>query len=112
MLQDDHAASAAIAFSDLPPEEGAAWVAKFPQHSAISFGNELTHAGYKDIPVSYLLCERDKCITPDVQKAGVEMIEKESGRKVDVTTIQGDHCPMVQHPDEVADWILKVAAKY
>ena len=112
MIQDDHAASAKIVFSDLPPEEGAAWIAKFPQHSAITFANELTHAGYKDIPVSYLLCERDQCITPNVQRAGIEMIEKESGRKVDVTTFQGDHCPMVLHPQGVADWVLSVAEKY
>jgi len=112
MLQNDHAASAKIAFSDLPPEEGAAWVAKFPQHSAISFVNELTHAGYKDVAVSYFLCERDRCITPDVQRAGIEMMEKASGRKVDVTSFQGDHCPMTLYPQDIANWILKVAEKY
>ena len=112
MLQDQYEASAAIAFSDLQKEDGVAWVKKFPQHSAISFVNQLTHAGYKDVPVSYLLCERDRCITPDVQRAGIEMIEKESGRKVDVTSVQGDHCPMADKPQLVADWILDVAGKY
>ena len=112
MLQADPYASAAIAFSDLPKEEGANWIRKFPQHSAVSFGDELTYAGYKDVPVSYLLCERDVCITPDVQRAGIEIIEKASGRKVDVTSIQGDHCPMAGHADWVSDWVVKNAAKY
>ena len=112
MVHDPPEPSAALSFSDLPLEEGVAWILKFPQHSAISFTNELTHAGYKDVDVSYLLCEKDLVIPPAIQRAGIEMIEKESGRKVDVTSIPRDHCPLARHPDEVADWIVKVAGKY
>ncbi|EXJ56910.1 hypothetical protein A1O7_07254 [Cladophialophora yegresii CBS 114405] len=112
MIHDPPEASAALSFSDLPLEEGTAWVNKFPQHSAISFVNELTHAGYKDVDVSYLVCEKDLVIPPAIQRAGIDMIERESGRKVDVTSIPRDHCPLVRYPEEVADWILKVAAKY
>lgn len=112
MVHDPPEPSAKLTFSDLPLEEGVEWIKKFPQHSAISFVNPLTHAGYKDIPVSYLLCEKDLVIPPDVQKAGIEMIEKESGRKVDVTAIPRDHVPNARYPEEVADWILKVAGKY
>ncbi len=112
MIHDPPEPSAALSFSDLPLEEGVAWILKFPQHSSISFTNELTHAGYKDVDVSYLLCEKDLVIPPAIQRAGIDMIEKESGRKVDVTSIPRDHCPLAGHPDEVADWIVKVASKY
>ena len=112
MVHDPPEPTARLSFSDLPLEEGVAWVKKFSQHSAICFVNELTHAGYKDVDVSWLLCEKDLVIPPEVQKACIELIEKESGRKVDITSIPRDHCPMVRHPDEVADWILKVAGKY
>ncbi|OAL33078.1 hypothetical protein AYO22_00163 [Fonsecaea multimorphosa] len=112
MYQDQPEAVGAIVFSDLPKEEGEAWARKFPRHSALSFVGELTHAGYKDIPVSYLLCENDKCIPANVQRNGIDLIEKESGRKVDVTSIKADHCPMAGQPKAVADWILTVAAKY
>lgn len=112
MVHDPPEPSAKLTFSDLPLEEGVAWIKKFPQHSAISFVNPLTHAGYKDIPVSYLLCEKDLVIPPEVQKTGIEMIEKESGRKVDVTAIPRDHVPNARYPEEVADWIVKVAGKY
>jgi hypothetical protein len=111
MQHEDIAATAAIAFSDLPPEEGAAWVKKFVQHSAISFTGELTHAGYKDIPVSFLVCEKDLCIPPELQREMIENIEKVSGRKVDVTSIQTDHVPSTTKPELVSDWILDFAGK-
>ena len=112
MSHDPPEKSAKLTFSDLPFEEGLTWVKRLPQHSALSFVDELTHAGYKDVDVSYLLCERDLVIPLDVQKAGIEMIQKESGNKVDVSSIPRDHCPMVHHPDEIAEWIAKVAGKY
>jgi hypothetical protein len=39
------------------------------------------------------------------------MIEKESGGKVNVTRIKGDHCPNVTATDEVVDWILDMAGR-
>ncbi|OAP63370.1 hypothetical protein AYL99_02597 [Fonsecaea erecta] len=112
MYHDAFEETAAIVFSDLPKEEGIAWAKKFPKHSALSFAGELTYAGYKDIPVSYLLCENDRCIPAEAQREGIDKIEKESGRKVDVTSIKADHCPMTNHPEAVVDWIVSVAAKY
>ncbi|KAH6714234.1 hypothetical protein BKA61DRAFT_632891 [Leptodontidium sp. MPI-SDFR-AT-0119] len=103
--------SAAFTFSYLPVAEGEAWVRKFAQHSAVSFTNKLTHAGYKDMPVSYLFCEGDLCITPALQRKGIATMEEASGRKVDVTSIKSDHVPPVSHPELVVDWILDVATK-
>jgi hypothetical protein len=103
--------SAAITFSDLPKEEGEALVEKFPGHSAVSFSGELTYAGYKNIPASYLFCEEDMCVPAQMQRAGIELIENESGKKVDVTNIKTGHCPTVSAPQKVIDWILDVAGK-
>jgi hypothetical protein len=103
--------SAALAFSDLSKEEAEAWACMFAHHSAVSFTGELTHAGYKDIPCSWLFCENDLVIPAKYQRAAIEMIEKVSGRKVDVTNIKGDHCPSVRLTAEVIDWIMDVAGK-
>lgn len=102
---------APITFSDLPQEEGEAWSRKFPPHSAISFGGPLTHAGYKDIPASWLLCEDDLIIPAEYQRKGIERIEEASGAKVDVTSIKAGHCPSASAPQKVIDWILDVAGK-
>ncbi|OQU99578.1 hypothetical protein CLAIMM_05188 [Cladophialophora immunda] len=103
--------TAAICFSSLPLEEGTAWVKKFPKHSAVSFENPLTYADYKDIPCSYLLCEQDLCIPASVQRAGIDLIEKESGRKVDVTRIQADHVPNWTYKQATIDWIVGLGEK-
>jgi hypothetical protein len=91
----DPALLAEIVFSDLSPEEGKAWVKRFVQHSGVSFTNELTYEGYKDVPVSYLFCEADKCVTPEIQQRCIDTIEQASGNKVDVTRIPYDHVPIV-----------------
>jgi len=105
----DYAQSAAICFNELSPEEGEAWVHKFQPHSAASFGSPLTYPGYKYIPVSYLVCEKDRCIPASLQRSLIKMIEEESGKVVDVTSIDGDHCPSVKDPKPVIDWVLDVA---
>jgi hypothetical protein len=111
LYQGNPEGSAAIVFNDIPREEGIAWVKKMPQHSSISFGNELTYAGYKDVPASFLFCENDKCVPPEVQQKSIDNIEEASGNKVDVTRINTDHCPMVSAPDKVVDWFVDLAEK-
>src|ERR1700754_2495492 len=101
----------AIIMQTQPLEVAAGWVKKFPKHSAISFTNELTHAGYKDIPVSYLFCEVDQCIPANIQQEGIDMIEAESGNKVHVTKIKADHCPNFTAMEETADWIVDIAER-
>lgn len=108
----DPPAAAALVISDLPDqEERMALAEKFDIHSSISFGNELTHPGYKDVAVSYLLCEDDLIIPPKAQQAGIDIIEKESGRKVDVTYLRAGHCPTVMKPQSVIDWIIDAVEK-
>lgn len=103
--------TAAICFSKLPLEEGTAWVKQFAKHSAVSFENPLTYAGYKSILCSYLLCEQDLCIPARVQREGIDTIERESGRKVDVTSIDADHVPNWTSTQEVIDWIVGIGDK-
>lgn len=98
-----------IVASSMKREDAEPWFANWPRHSAVSFANELTHAGYKDVPVSYLFCEADKCLSQDVQRKGIEVIERVSGRKVDVTRADVDHAPNVSAPKVLADWIVKLA---
>ncbi|KAI1423341.1 Alpha/beta hydrolase fold-1 [Xylaria sp. FL1777] len=110
MRQSDPEVSVAYSFSDVSRETALYYHTQFAHHSAISFTNPLTHAGYKDVPVSYLLCSEDKVITPDIQRKEIDMIEAETGKKVDVTSIKAGHCPTIGHLDLVVDWVLHVAS--
>lgn len=101
-------ATAKICFSSLPLEEGTAEALKFPRQSAVSFTNLVTYARYKDVPCSYLFSEQDLCVPPHVQQNVIDMIEKASGIKVDVTRIPADHCANVTAKQEVIDWIVRL----
>ncbi|KAI1436130.1 Alpha/beta hydrolase fold-1 [Xylaria sp. CBS 124048] len=98
-------------FSGMSEEEAAKLSKEFAPHSIISFTNPLTHAGYKDIPVSYLFCEGDQTIPPAVQRKEIDMIERETGSKVDVTSINSNHVPTVHCPEKVVDWLITCARK-
>lgn len=111
MLMEDPAATAEMICQELPPSEGAAIVKDFAKHSARSFGDELTLAGYKDIPTSYLLCEEDLAGPAAFQRDMIAMIEEASGRKVDVTNIKAGHCPNLTAEKETVEWVVKVAQK-
>ena len=102
---------AALSFSDMPPKEGEIWARKLAHHSAASFANPLTYAGFKDVPVSYLLCLHDLTITPETQKSGIDMIERETGKKVAVTSLEADHVAPLTHTDEVVRWVVQLAEK-
>ena len=98
-------------FNHLSAEEGQKWIARFSQHSMISFANELTHPGYKDVPTSYLFCEDDECVSPHNQQLGINFIEKASGNKVDVTKKPFDHCPTITHTEEAIEWLASLVEK-
>ncbi|KAI1808583.1 alpha/beta-hydrolase [Daldinia bambusicola] len=108
----DISAAAPLIVSDLPDaKEREALVARLQTQSSASFASELTHAGYKGVPVSYLLCEEDALLLPRYQRGWIEFIEKESGNKVDVTTLRAGHCPNFTKPRETIDWIVSVAER-
>lgn len=109
MMMADPAGTARLILQHLPPDEGTAIVRDFAKHSSRSFLDPVTHAGYRDIPVSYLLCEEDLVGPPELQRSWIEMVEHESGRKVHVTAVQTGHMPNVTAKEETVNWILKLA---
>lgn len=104
--------TAEVVFSDLSLEEGKYWGEKMVKQSAASYAGTLTYGGYNHVPVSYLVAEADRSIPAAVQRTQIEMIERVSGNKVDVSSIDSGHVPPISHPQEVIDWILGVAQKF
>lgn len=92
-------------------EEGIEWCKKFTQQSARSFGDELTYAGYKDVPVSWLFTENDETVLPKIQETSIRVIENSSGQKVDVTRIPFKHMPHVSAPELVVNWLVGLVEK-
>ncbi|KAJ9637543.1 hypothetical protein H2204_004692 [Knufia peltigerae] len=94
-------------FSDLPLQEGVAWVKRMTVHSAASFADKLTFAGYNYLPVSWLLCEDDHILTADFQRQTIVMIERESGNKVAVSRLRAGHFPNASIPEDTANAIFE-----
>ena len=107
--QTDISVAAANVFNDLPKEEGERWAKMSTRHSGSTFPASLSHAGFKDVPVSYLLCTKDLAQEPELQRASIAMMERQIGGKVDVTEIESGHAPNASRPKEVADWIVSIA---
>ncbi|UNI24985.1 hypothetical protein JDV02_010697 [Purpureocillium takamizusanense] len=109
--QVDASAAAANIFNDLPTkQEAERWANMSTRHSGSTFPATLSHAGFKDVPVSYLLCTKDLAQEPDLQRASVAMMEKQmGGGRIAVREIESGHAPNATRPREVADWIVAMA---
>ncbi|KFX93376.1 hypothetical protein V490_04860 [Pseudogymnoascus sp. VKM F-3557] len=96
-------------FSDLPPDVAIEWAKKFTSHSLPSFSGELTYPAYRHIPTSFIFCERDLILSPDIQRATIAFLESERGGEgtVDVVKLDAGHCPGVSMPQETAAAIVK-----
>jgi pimeloyl-ACP methyl ester carboxylesterase len=103
----DKTSIAAGTFNDLPPEEAQKLSPQFLSHSHQSFLDPLTYAGYKDVPVAYLLTEKDLILTPELQQSMIDNVEKELGRQIPVYKYDVGHGPHLSAPDSVLEAISK-----
>lgn len=88
-----------MSFPDLAPEEALSWAFKMREHAAASFREPLTYGAYKDIPISYLVCEEEKGDGVEMQNRVIARMESEmGGRTVDRHVVQCGHCINVSQP--------------
>ena len=98
-------------FPDMDLPLAIANVSSMGRHSNLSFTSKVTHAGWKEVPVSWILCELDYIIAPDVQKAYVKRIEEEGGKKVDLCSLATGHAPNATAPEKLAEVLVEIAGK-
>lgn len=72
----------------------------------------LTYAGYKHIPCSYMLTKLDRVNSPEVQQGFIDLVEKESGSRVDVYEYDVGHCPQLSQPQWEVECVRRVAGEY
>ncbi|KAF7360613.1 Alpha/beta-hydrolase [Mycena venus] len=104
----DPAGCAPVNYSDLPPIEALSWASRMREHAAGSFLQNVTYAAYKDIPVSYLVCEEDKVVPSELQNRYIAKMESEMGEKrVDRHPVRAGHCINASQPETVATVIRR-----
>lgn len=102
MVHEDKSILVNMCFNEMPFDEALVWANRFPHHSALSFGSKLAYPGHKDVPVSFMFCEKDACITPEIQQVIIDTMEKD-GKKVAVYKYPVDHIPYFSKPESVLD---------
>ncbi|GAB1317923.1 AB hydrolase-1 domain-containing protein [Madurella fahalii] len=77
--------------------------------NAKCMSDELAHAAWREIPVSYIYATNDMMIPLDYQKSMVDCLQA-NGCSVETFTLETGHCPNLTATHGVVDVINKVAA--
>jgi homoserine acetyltransferase len=72
-----------------------------------------TYQPCRDIPVTYVVCNMDRCITPGSQRFFVEEAQKIVADKDDFTVIEMDcgHSPMLKEPQFISEIIVSTTKR-
>jgi hypothetical protein len=97
-------------YSDLTPDVAKSFAAKLVVHPSSASWSGVTHEAFREIPVTYLLCENDQAMTLAVQTMMCGRIEA-LGVTVDYETCAAGHSPFLSMPGELAKIVGRVAQK-
>ncbi|KAF3491060.1 uncharacterized protein GIQ15_00577 [Arthroderma uncinatum] len=95
-------------YNDLPDEEAEYWVKQMVVHPHSAQSTPVGNEAFRELPVTYIICENDKGILPEVQQMMVDKI-KAVGVNVRVERCTGSHSPFLSMPHGTADIIDKIA---
>jgi hypothetical protein len=70
----------------------------------------VSHEAFRDVPVTYLLCEQDQALPAEVQKMMIGRIE-DVGVKVDVESCMGRHSPFLSMPETLVEVVVRAAGR-
>ncbi|WP_438007585.1 alpha/beta hydrolase [Sorangium sp. So ce321] len=93
-----------IFYNDCTDEVAAAAEAALLPQARASFTQQLTAAAWKELPSTYVICERDNAIPVFAQEAM-------SQRAREVRRLDAGHSPFLSRPDDVAALVRDVFAK-
>ncbi|OAP60586.1 hypothetical protein AYL99_05588 [Fonsecaea erecta] len=92
-------------YNDLPREVAEKWTSKLIKFSAAIRGaRDSVYAGWRDVPVWYLICTEDNAIKKELQE---HMVEKCRALGADISTreCEAGHSPMLSRPGETVAFI-------
>lgn len=106
MIFYDSSAAVQNFYNDFPEDQNAeTWASKLRPQSAASFDGSLTYPAYRDIPTTYLLCEKDRSIPVEIQRDFVRNCDGD----IRLGSCQAGHSPMITMPSLVAETIVTAA---
>lgn len=94
-------------YGDVEPSEARKAYADLGLMSPGPSVSEMVGCAWKEIPCTYILCENDKTLPPNVQETLYQKADM-----VDVVRLKSSHSPFLSMPDEVVKVIDRVAQMY
>lgn len=91
-----------IFYNDCSREDAGHAASRLEPQSLPSFTQTVRSVAWRDIPSTYLICERDNAIPPFIQ-------EQLAGRAGDVRRVDSSHSPFLSMPEQVVELITQLA---
>jgi hypothetical protein len=82
------------------PEEK--FLVQMVHQSGRSFADQVTQVGWRTVPSTYIVCDNDQSISPEVQ-------EKLAARTEAVYHLSSEHSPFLSMPGELTELLIKIA---
>ncbi len=96
-------------YQDLPEEEANKWVGLLKKQS---FGalitEDVVYAGWQDVPIWYLICEKDFVFPTDFQERMINDAKK-LGAQVEVRRTDAGHSPFLSRVDDSVKFLVDAA---
>ncbi|CAJ2503855.1 Uu.00g112490.m01.CDS01 [Anthostomella pinea] len=101
-------------WEDVSTEQAREYASQMMWCSGLQGATTISEAGYKEIPVSYLVAEHDNVFVPSTQYHWIGLIKDSTTQEVDVHTLPVPHMLMhgdVQKVEEVVKLVERVAGE-
>lgn len=72
---------------------------------ADTFTTPAPYSGWQDVPLTYVICEKDQAIFPEVQR---DLLQR-TGVAAEVRTLSTSHTPFISAPKEIAALVEEAA---
>ncbi|KUI59774.1 (S)-hydroxynitrile lyase [Cytospora mali] len=94
-----------LLFNDIADDkEAQAEVDRLTFQPGFGWDGKVEYAGWTEIPSAYLICEKDACLPPPLQRQIAE-----AAKTSPIESCDGGHCAPITQPQAVLDFIVKVA---
>jgi len=90
-------------YQDCDPAEAARWAGRLVPHAAAAVTTPVTHASWRAVPSTYVVCTEDRVVPVDIQRLF-------AARATTVVDLPASHTPMLSRPAEVAALIARAVA--
>jgi hypothetical protein len=97
-------------YNDMPLAKAQSFIPKMSPQSVKSFNDKIVSDSYKHMPMTYVLCTRDNCLTPEWQEGRVAWLNSQRQDPLETVRLDADHFPQLGATEATAKVIADVIA--